>query len=66
MAQITEKQLAEYNRLRLECRDLLLEVVDGHIDLQTPKEIAHPNASCLIGSVIEKLGEIDMVLEHGK
>ena len=63
---LTEEQLDKYNELRLECRDYLLEVVDGSVDAENPAQITHPNASCLIAKALALLTEIDLVLEGGE
>lgn len=63
---MTPEQDAKYNALREECRDLLLEVVDGNVNINSPQPITHPKASCLIAEVIEKLGEIDLLVDGGK
>lgn len=63
---MTKEQRAKYNELREECRDILLDVIDGEADQNKPKAITHPQASCLVSKVIYKLAEIDLLVDSGE
>lgn len=50
----------QYLKLHEENKEMLLKIVDGHVDKENPVPITLPEASCLIARVID--GEAKMLV----
>lgn len=44
---------AAYLRLHEENKEMLLKIVNGHVDKENPQPITLPEASCLVAKVID-------------